>query len=131
MAIALSDVAVVINGNTQSIIPNTFNYTEGKGEQSQRVVSAGGGSVSLVYSRNVETNFSVVKWEFANTIDTIQAIRSFKSSLNQNTISATGTTPDGKVLTRTFKEAALTINYEVGLGADSTIAVEFTTASAV
>lgn len=131
MAIALSDASVVINNALFGIVPNTISFTEGKGEQNVRVASGGGGAVSLVYSRNVETNYSNLKFELYNVPDVINAVRAIKSNLNQNTISVSGQTPDGKLFTRTFKESALTADYEVTLGADTTIALEFMTAAAV
>ena len=124
--IALVNPAVNVNNISIAIVPNSFTYTEGKGEQVVRVQSAGGGSVQSVLSQNVETNLSMVKFEMFPTADNIAAILSWKNNGNQNAISATA-----NGFTRSFTNATLTNNYEVALGSDTKIQVEFHTDAAV
>lgn len=117
----LTTPTVVINNEVWEIIPNSFMYTEGFGEQNIKTLSGGGGTVSVVYVDDVTTHFSDVKFEVLATDQSIpDKLRVLKANSNQNTISATTGS-----FSRVFQNAILTSNYEVNLGADKTIAIEF------
>ena len=131
MSIALADPSVVVNNEPVAVVPNSVKYTEGAGEQTMRAASTGGGGVQQVFSRNVETDFSKVMFEVFNDIETIEDLRGWKKNSNQNVVVVTGKTPDGKTLRRTFNQAAMLNDYEVGLGSDTTIPVEFSSNAAV
>ena len=120
MANALSNPTVVINNLATPIVPNSFTFTEGLGEQTIRTQSSGGGSVQTVFSNNVETNKSMVKFSLFNTAANIDLIKTWKQNADANAISVTG-----EGLNRSFSGAALISNYEVNLGSDTTIDVEF------
>jgi len=124
MGVQVADAAVQVNNNTVAIIPNTLAYTEGKGEQTIRAASAGGGQVEQIYANNVESNFSMVKFELPATVENIELAREWKSNANANLVQIAGSTPEGRV-TRTFSQAALLGDYEVPLGSDTNIAIEF------
>jgi hypothetical protein len=124
MAVQLSDPSISINGDTINIVPNSVEFDEGFGEQELMVQSAGNGILSTVYSNNVETNIGMIKFEMRSTVDNLNFIRSIKANLNQNVVVLTGITHDGKNLTRTYTEAALTNNYTGKLSSDGTIPVE-------
>lgn len=125
--VALVNPTVLINNLSTPIVPNSFTYTEGQGEQTMRVQSSGGGSVQSVLSNNVESNLSMVKFEMYPTADNIDTIKSWKVNGNNNAISAS----DASGFTRSFTNAALTNNYEVALGSDTKISLEFHTDAAV
>ena len=118
--VKLSNPTIVINNNSVPIVPNSFSYTEGLGEQELKVQSAGGGSVQTVLSNNVETNMSMVKFSLHNTAENIDLARTWKVNGNNNAISITG-----EGLNRAINNAAVTNDYEVNLGADTTIDLEF------
>ena len=124
--IALANPTVLINNLAVAVVPNSVSYTEGKGEQTMRVQSAGGGSVQTVLSNNVETNLSTVKLSVFPTSDIIDQMLVWKNNLNQNVISITGAG-----LTRSFTNAALITDYEVALGSDTQIDLEFKSDAAV
>lgn len=126
MAIALANPTVLVNNLSTPIVPNSFSYTEGFGEQTVRTQSAGGGGVQSVFSNNVETNLSMVKFSMFPTAENIALIRQWKSNGNENVISASGSG-----LTRSFTNATLVNDYEVNLGADSQIDLEFKTDASV
>jgi len=127
MVQALTTPTVTANNITVAIIPNTFSYTEGFGEQTLRVQNAGGGSNQQVFANNAETNLSGFKFSMLNTAENIDIIRGWKSNGNANTFTVTDV--DG--FARSFNNAALTIDYEVNLGADTTIDLEFMSDAAV
>ena len=130
--IAVTNPQVVVNNVAVPVIPNSVTYTEGFGEQNQRVQSAGGGNTELVFSDDVETKISMVKFSMLNTQANIDLIRSWKANRNANAITITGDPRDGgDALKRTFANGALTTDYEVNLGADTEIEVEFMTDPAV
>jgi hypothetical protein len=128
----ISNPQVVINNVAVAIVPNSLDFTEGFGEQKQRVQSAGGGSVSVAYADNVESHFSKVKFKILNTAGNIALARSWKTNANANaiTISSPSST-DSNGMSRSFSNCALISDYEVGLGVDSVLDLEFHCSAAV
>lgn len=117
----ISNPSLVMNNLAIAIVPNSFTYTEGLGEQDVVVQSAGGGSIQTVFSDNVEMRYSDIKFDMQNTQENIDLIRTWK--INENTNGLTGTDKDG--WSRTFNSVVLTSNYEVTLGSDTVISLEF------
>lgn len=123
--IVLTTAELVINNQTFPIVPNSLKFTEGLGEQKMSAASVGGGKTIQVYEEDVETNFSKVMFEAHATVENIEKLRDYKTNRNANTIEISGSTPDGKRLTRAFTQAALLGDYEVGIGTEVRIPVEF------
>lgn len=119
-SVAIANPTVIVNNNTVAIVPNSAKFKEGFGEQNLRTASSGGNSVQTVYSDNIETKMSGVTFEVFNTADNIALLRTWKLNKNKNAVSITG---DG--LSRTFQSCAFISDYEVNLGSDTTIEVEF------
>ena len=124
MAIQLSDPSVTINNEAINVVPNSVSYNDGFGTQTVLVQSAGNGKTSTVYSNNVETNIGSMKFSIRSTPQNANYARSLKASLNRNVVMISGTTPDGKSLTRTMTEAAFTNDLEVPLNQDGVVAIE-------
>jgi hypothetical protein len=124
MPIQLSDAALIANNEVIGIIPNSLKYTEGFGEQEVRTISTGGGNVEQLYARNVETSFSKLNFELPGIVDNIVLARRWKANQNRNVFQIVGTTGDGENITRTFTQAAVTNDYEVEIGSDTSIAIE-------
>jgi hypothetical protein len=122
--INLSDCTVMVNNEVIPIIPNSLKFNEGLGEQSIRAASGGGGNVVQVYSNNIESNFAMVSFDIPSTIETVAKAREWKTNKNANLVQISARTSEGK-FTRTFTQAALLNNYEVALGSDANIAIEF------
>jgi len=128
MATVIANPQVIVNNIPQAIKPNSLSFTEGFGEQILRAASAGGKSVVQILADNVEDNFSDVKFSLDNTIDNIETARVWKSQPGQNGIVVTGTVTDGSTTTnfrRVFNNASLMNNYDVNLGSDVSIDLEF------
>ncbi len=130
MAVNLTGVSIIVNDNTIGVLPNTVKYTEGFGEDNIRVVSVGGGATEQVYSEDLESNFSMISFDMLPTIPNVKLARSWKTNTNQNVVILQVENADGD-LTRTFKSAALTANYEVNIGNDAAITIEFRSNSAI
>ena len=127
----LADPSIVVNDAPINIVPNSVVYKEGAGEQLVRAASTGGGNTVQVYSNNVETNFGMVKFEFFPSPDLIEFFRGVKKNLNNNVVVLTGTTTDGQTLRRTFNRASILNDYEVNIGSDTTVEVEFNSDPAI
>lgn len=125
---ALVNAAIIVNNVAVPIVPNTFKFTEGLGEQKMRVQTTGGGAVESVLSQDVETNLSKVTFDMLPTAANIDLIKSWKVNGNSNAISATD---DPTGFARFFGNAALLKDYEVPLGSDTKIEMEFHTDAAV
>ena len=124
MAVQLSDPTVMVNNVIVAITPNSLTFTEGLGEQSIRAASGGGGNVEQVYSNNIESNFSTIKFDMPSIIDNIKNHKIWKQGQNQNVVQISGRTPEGD-LTRTFTQAAVLSDTEIALGTDTDVSVEF------
>lgn len=120
------DATLIIDNNVIGYVPNTLKFTEGFGEQSVRVQTGGGGSVQQVVADNVSMRQSKVMFDVEPTAANIELLRSIKNDQNGHviTISTSG-------LTRTVTGAILTSDYEVGLGTEEVISVEFTGNSSI
>ncbi len=130
MSTQLADPLVTVNNIPVAVIPNSVSYTEGKGEQSLRAASLGGGQVEQVYANNIESNFSMIQFSIPSTKDNIEVARAWKTNRNQNVVQIQGRTPEGSI-TRTFTQAAILNDYEVPLGSETDIAIEFKSNPAV
>lgn len=117
---ALADATLVINNITVPVVPNSIKYKEGGGEQTMRAQSAGGGSVQSVYSKNIESNLSFLGFSIYNTPENIELARGWKNLENANAATLSG----AGGFRRAFNGMALTNDYEVNLGADTTIDIE-------
>lgn len=124
MSEQLANALVTVNNDPVAIIPNTLKYTEGKGEQKIRAASVGGEQVEQVYSNDIETNFSQVMFEIPATVDNIAKARQWKTNKNQNIVQVVGQTAEGS-LTRSFTQAAILNDYEVELGSETNVSIEF------
>ena len=128
--IQLTDATVIVNNEAIGVIPNSVKFTEGLGEQVVRAVSIGGGKVEQVYAKNLETNFSRFMFSMPATPETVRLARQWKTNSNQNVVQLAGSTPEGTV-TRTFTGAALTKDYEVPIGTEENIEIEFMANAAI
>lgn len=122
----LARPTIVANNTPVQIVPNSVVYTEGKGEQSVRTQSAGGGLVELVISENVETNMSKLNFSLMPTEENIAIARSWKSNPGLNAFQVV----QGS-FSRTIGDATVTNDYDVELGADTVISIEIMGAAAV
>lgn len=128
--IQLVDATLIANNEAIGITPNSLSYTEGFGEQTMRAASIGGGKAEQVYSRNIETHFSSLKFSLPTTPENVKLARSWKANTNQNVFAIAGSTPEGKV-TRTFTQAAVINDYEVGIGSEEDIEIEVRSNAAI
>lgn len=130
MSEQLANAAVTVNNVPVAITPNSLTFTEGLGEQTIRAASVGGAEVEQVFSQNIESNFSKVSFDMPATVDNIELAREWKVNGNANLVQIAGRTAEGRV-TRTFSKAALLNDYDIPLGSDTNITIEFTASKAV
>ncbi len=128
--IQLSDAMFIVNDEPIVTIPNSIAFSEGLGEQTMKAGSVGGGKVEPIYANDLQSNFSMVKCEIPSTPENIDLARTWKLNRNNNVVQIIGETLEGTV-TRVFARAALTNNYEVGIGSDASIPIEFKSMPAV
>lgn len=125
MPIAITDATLVINNVAVAYVPNSITYNEGLGEATYRAQSSGGGQVQGVYSENVETRIPWIKFSLFNTPENIANLKNWRQNKNTNAITLSATILGSTNFTRNISNAGIVNNYEVGLGADSSIEVEF------
>lgn len=114
---------IIVNNEPVLCLPNTCTYTEGFGESQKRVVAAGK-TRKTVYSENLETAKSKVKFTMANTDESLKLARAWKANQDSNLIEITD---NDTGFTRTFPKAALTADTENDLSFDGNVALEWET----
>ncbi len=122
--IQLTDVTVLVNNEAVAYMPNSLGFREGKGEQTSRAAAVGAGKTETVYGRNLESNVGMIKFNLPATRENIALALEWKNNGNQNVVSLAGSTPDGD-FNRTMNAAAVTNDYDVELGSETDIALEF------
>ena len=128
--IQLTDATFIVNDEPIPVMPDSVSFTEGLGEQTMRAASVGGGEVEAIYSNDLSTAFSTVSADIPSVIELIELAKTWKSLQNNNVVQIIGKNADGTI-TRTFSRAALTADYEINLGPDSVISIEFRALTAV
>lgn len=118
--IQISSPGIIVNNDVVKIVPNSVVFTEGFGEQQVRPASLGGGSVTNIYSDNIEMKKSMVKFSVYPTNEVMNQLRTWKNNTNANVVQIISGS-----FTRTIVSAALINNYEANLGADTQIDLEF------
>jgi len=124
--VRIANPSVVVNNIPIAIVANSCTFTEGLGEQMVEPQSAGGQLTESVYSQDVKSKLSTVKFNLANTDANINLARKWKINANANVIVITGET-----LSRTFTNASLISDYEVALSSDGAIELEWKSDPAV
>lgn len=119
MAKNLANPTLVINNLAVFVVPNSISFREGTGEQTVSVQAAGNTTQS-VFSKNLETNMSFLKFSLRNTPENIELVSEWKNLENANAATLTG---EGG-FSRAFNNVAVTNDVDVNLGADVTIDIE-------
>lgn len=114
------DAILIIDNLVVNYVPNSLRFSEGKGEQKLRVQTSGGGSVQQVLTEDITKKQSTVKFKVEPTAANIDFFRAIKSDLDGHVI-----TISGPEITRTVTSAILVNDYEIALGMDEEIELEF------
>ncbi len=118
--VGLSLPTVTINNAAIKIVPNSFNFTEGFGTTNVRSQSAGAGQSEIVTTIDGETLISGFKLSLMPTKENIDLARSWKANAGANAATVTSNT-----FNRSFNNVSVVNDYDVNLGADTTIDLEF------
>ena len=122
--IQLTDATFIVNDEPIPVMPDSVAFTEGLGEQTMRAASVGGGEIEAIYSNDLSTAFSMVRADMPSVIELIELAKTWKLNQNSNVVQIIGKNADGTI-TRTFSRAALITDYEIALGADASVTIEF------
>lgn len=122
MTNVISNASIVMNNVAVSIVPNSFSYQGGDGEQDIRVQTSGGGNSSVVFSDNVETHVSMPKFKLFPTKENIALIATWKANKATNALQVVD---NDNNFTLSFPTVALTNHTEIALGSDTDISLEF------
>lgn len=124
MSVQLNNVALFVNNDVVAYEANTLSYNDGFGEYNVRNAVIGGGQTEQVFSEDLATKFSMVKFALPSTDDSAALIREWKNNRNDNVVEIQATT-GGSTFTRVFTQASIKENPEVNLSTDGTVEVEF------
>jgi hypothetical protein len=116
---------VAINGQPIGVQPNSVTYTLGKGEQSVKSVSLGGGSTTTIYSDNVDTKVSKLKFKLYSTIDAQNLLKIWSNDGNSLLVQIAGIDEtSGQDLSLTFQKAAFVTDPEIALKESGDVEIE-------
>lgn len=118
----LVDPTVIVDNLVLGVVPNSVQFTEGMGEQKVFVATAGGGSVQQIVADDVTGKQSHLKVHVFPTFENIKNIRAIKANMNGHVVTLSDAASD---FHRTITAAVLVNNYEVKLGTDDVIELEF------
>ena len=121
----LSVPSVLINNVSYAIVPNSFRYSGGEGEQNVRAASGGGDNIESVHSSNAETKIGKVMFDAYLTSDLDGKISTLKRNIGQNSVSATERFNDGTAVVRAWDRMSLTNDVERTASADGVVPFEF------
>lgn len=116
----LVDPSIVINNIVVAYIPNSLEFKEGFGEQKVRVQTGGGGAKQLVLADDVSKKIGSCKFKIEPTAENINLMRTLKANMDGHVI-----TISDQDMTRTITGAVLITDYDVKLGTDQEIDLEF------
>ena len=124
MSNQLNNVAILVNNDIIAHEANTLSYDDGFGEYNVRNAVVGGGQTEQVFSEDLATKFSMVKFSLPSTEDSAGLVREWKNNLNNNVVELQSST-GGAQFTRIFTQASIQGNPEITLSTDGTVEIEF------
>ncbi len=119
----LARPSVEINDEVIEIKPNSLSYKGGAGEITVRRQSAGGGAGSNVITKDAESEVAMVKFSLISTASNAARVEQWgrlSEELNGVVIRLTDAG-----LTKVFRQARLTTDPEIAIGADADYEVVF------
>lgn len=117
---SLSTPTLIINNVSVPYIAGTLTFTEGTPEKKVRTQTGGGGTIQRVFSIDVTTQFSDIKFQLLDTATNIELALSWVKNDFNNSVSITDSN-----ITRYGSNAGVTNKYEVTTGIDGKIDIEF------
>jgi hypothetical protein len=115
----LANPTLIVNNLATMVVPNSIKYREGTGEQTV-TTQAAGNTIQTVFADNAETKMSFLGFSLTNTPENIALVRGWKNLTNANAATLSG---EGG-FSRAFNNMAVTNDYDVNLGSDTTIDIE-------
>ncbi len=124
MTAIITNPALVINNVPITYIPNTLKYKEGIGDVTVKTQTAGGRSIDIITSYDITTARSMVSFDMASTLVNVEQARQWKIRSTTGQFNAIRLT-DAQGFSRSFRQATMTSDPEVGLGNDGTLSISF------
>ena len=119
---AIQAPGVILNDELIKIVPNSLKYTEGLGETVTTVIHGGGSNTETISVTNQETAKGMLSFDVKPTKEALERLRAAKVNIGGNVV---GWFDSASKTDRTISNASIINNYEVPLGADTVITVEF------
>lgn len=116
----LVDPSIIIDNIVVGYVPNSIHFTEGFGHQKLRIQTGGGGARQQILADDVSKKFSKLKFKMEPTAENINFLRSIKANFDGHVITISDVN-----MTRTITGAIIINDYEVKIGTDAEIELEF------
>lgn len=118
---AISVPAVIVNNIGINIKPNSLMFNDGLPESKIRTASGGGAATETIFTNDIETAFSEVKFVLYTTSENIERVRAWKTNEQQNIVKVT----DKSGFTRSMSNAAIINKPQYETGVEGEVEVEF------
>jgi|TARA_Y100000310_G_scaffold320268_1_gene376550 hypothetical protein len=106
MSTQLNNLAIFVNGQQVAYEADSLEWTSGFGEYMIRNAVVGGSVTEQVFSEDLKTKFSDVKFGLPTTIANVNLVRGWKVAKNTNVVEIVGSV-DGETISQIFTQAAL------------------------
>lgn len=118
--------AILVNDVSIPIKANSVKYSKGLPEYKIRIASAGGSRTETVFTKDIETAFSMISFSMLTTKEAIEFAEAWKLNENTNVVQWVDVGID-----KTFNDAAIINKIEVNIGVDGDFEVTFNGSEAI
>jgi len=122
---ALVNPQLTINNISVRYVEGSLVYNDGFGEVNIRVHTAGPGDIEKIESRDINTQFGMVKFQLLSTQENAEIMRAWLAD-NDSGVPFGITLSDGS-FNRSFANVIITNNPDNNTGNDGNIDIEFAT----
>lgn len=83
---SLTNPTIMINGNVQKYLPNTFEYKDGFGTRNVITQTTGNGNIEHEFTEDVTTQRGYVKFSVVSSAENIKRYNQFMRNMDGNVI---------------------------------------------
>jgi hypothetical protein len=123
MATQLNDIIILVNNVQIAYTSDSLSWKDGFGTYNVRNAVVGGGQTEQVFSKDLSSKFSMVKFSMPTTEENESYKRAWKANNNNNVVELVG--PSGSTFTKIFTQAAILEDPESNAATDGNIEIEF------
>lgn len=83
---SLTNPTILVNGEPQKYLPNTFSYKDGYGTRNVTTETTGNGTITHEFTEDVTTQRGYVKYSVVSSAENIKRYNKFLQNMDRNVI---------------------------------------------